>query len=92
MSHAGYASKFMESKLCSTSQYGSRKKKSTVIQLLETYNEVGRFINERVAVDTILFDFKRVRMVDASLIEESLQSFVVGGKVQNWIASYVSQR
>ena len=79
--------------LLSTSQFGFRRNRSTVTQLLVTLNEWLYYINKGYCVDVIYLDFaKAFDSVSHLKLLQVLASFGIKGKLYDWFNCYLSNR
>lgn len=79
--------------LISNKQYGFMPKRSTCIQLIETYNKIGKAMDLGKQVDVIYLDFsKAFDSVDHKLLLNKLKAYGITGKLFSWIENYLTNR
>ena len=75
------------------SQYGFRKKKSTILQLLTFFDEVHKSFDDDKKIEIIFTDFsKAFDRVDHGLLLSKLKTFGVQGKVLYVLKTYLMGR
>ena len=91
---ASRLTEYLESNnILSSHQYGFRSNRSTEDQLLLTYDDVGRWIDEGYVVDVIMLDFsKAFDVVSHGVLLSKLESLGVGGLLLAWISAFLSGR
>lgn len=79
--------------LITCKQYGFMPKKSTSIQLIESYEEIGKSLDKGSQVDAIFLDFaKAFDTVDHMLLITKLKFYGVKGTFLKWFESYLGNR
>ena len=74
-------------------QFGFRRGRSTVEQLLLVYEEIYRVVDSGKTMDLILFDYsKAFDKVCHKILLDKLKSIGIDGKLLNWIASFLEGR
>ena len=82
-----------EHDLLSHHQFGFRRGRSTVEQLLLVYEDIYRVIDSGKTADLILFDYsKAFDKVCHQILLEKLKSIGIDGKLLNWITSFLEGR
>ena len=82
-----------EHNLLSPHQFGFRRGRSTVEQLLLVYEEIYKAVDSGKTVDLILFDYsKAFDKVCHQILLEKLMSIGIDGKLLKWIASFLEGR
>ena len=82
-----------ENSLLSEDQFGFRKGRTVVDQLILTYDAVTTWYDEGSVVDVILFDFaKAFDVVDYRVLLSKLSSIGIGGAVLSWLESFLCGR
>ena len=82
-----------EHNLLTHHQFGFRRGRSTVEQLLLVYEEIFRVVDSGKTVDLILFDYsKAFDKVCHQILLEKLKSIGIDGKILKWIASFLEGR
>ena len=82
-----------ENKLYTKCQHGFRKGKSCTTQLLEVINDFTNYMDDGTPFDTIYLDFKKAfDSVHHSRLLVKLRSYGIGGKLYQWIKSFLSDR
>lgn len=80
-------------KLITKHQHGFLSKHSTCSQLIECTNDWSLALNARTAVDSVYVDFsKAFDSVSHFKLSAKLKSFGIGGKLDNWITSFLTNR
>ena len=74
-------------------QHGFRGGRSTMTQLLNHYESIMDIVVEGYSVDSIYLDFsKAFDKVDHNILLAKLNNLGIGGKVLNWITSFLKDR
>ena len=74
-------------------QHGFRSGRSTLSQLLFYYDSILDMLEDGADVDSIYLDFaKAFDKVDHGVLLKKLESLRIGGKILNWIASFLKKR
>ena len=82
-----------EGNLLNQSQHGFRHGRSCLSQLLAHYDEVLELLEKGLNVDTIYLDFsKAFDKVDHQIVIAKLSSLGIGGKLLEWIKSFLLDR
>ena len=82
-----------ENDLFSPDQYGFRKKRSCVTQLLEVLEKWTTLLDHGSSIDVIYFDFaKAFDSVPHQRLISKLQAYGIKGNVLKWIIEYLSDR
>ena len=85
---------FLESNnLLSCQQHGFRKGKSCLTELLKQYDEILNNFLKQNETDVIYLDFaKAFDKVDHEILLQKLKNIGIGGKLYDWIKSFLSDR
>lgn len=79
--------------ILSSEQFGFRSGRSTMDQLLLSYNDVSDWLDSGMVVDLILFDFsKAFDVVCHSVLLRKLQSIGIHGHLLRWIERFLLGR
>ena len=82
-----------EHNILSHHQFGFRRGRSTVEQLLLVYEEIYRLVDSGKTVDLILFDYsKAFDKVCHKMLLDKPKSIGIDGKLLKWIASFLEGR
>ena len=82
-----------ENNLLTNKQHGFRKGRSCLTQLLKTYDSILNNFMANDETDIIYLDFaKAFDKVDHALLLKKLRHLGIGGKVYEWIKSFLSDR
>ena len=82
-----------ENGLMNPTQHGFRSGRSTMTQLLNYYESIMEILIEGHSVDSIYLDFsKAFDKVDHNILLAKLSNLGIGGKIYNWIASFLKNR
>ena len=74
-------------------QHGFQAKKSTVSQLLETFNDWVRSIDSSKVIDVLYIDFaKAFDTVSHRILIDKLNGYGVDGNLLRWIRAFLSNR
>ena len=68
--------------LISPAQFGYRRGNSTVLQLLETYNEIAISVNKGSCVEVVMLDSNAFKTSSHQKLIDSLPSFGIGPTIQ----------
>ena len=79
--------------IISEEQFGFRASHSTVDQLILTYNDITRMLDDGRIVDLVFFDFtKAFDLVNHHILFAKLRSLGITGNILNWICSFLTNR
>jgi hypothetical protein len=79
--------------ILSPHQYGFRSGRSTEDQLLLTYEDVGRWVDEGYVSDVIMLDFsKAFDVVSHAVLLSKLELLGICGSLLAWISAFLSDR
>ncbi len=82
-----------ENSLFSSEQFGFRRKRSCVLQLIEFLEDVTSMLDEGNCVDAVYFDFaKAFDSVPHQRLLRKIRSFGIDGQIFDWISSFLSNR
>jgi hypothetical protein len=82
-----------ENCLLNPSQHGFRRGRSCLSQLLDHYDKILSMLEQGLNVDVIYLDFaKAFDKVDHQILLEKLELLGIGGKLLEWIKSFLLQR
>jgi len=74
-------------------QHGFTKKKSTISQLLNYYQDIITMVENKENVDTVYLDFsKAFDKVDHKILLQKLHQLGIRGKIHRWIKSFLTNR
>ena len=79
--------------LLTDNQFGFRRSRSTVEQLLLTYEEISKGMDNGYLVDMVFFDFQKAfDLVNHIILIEKLRSIGIEDPLLGWIADFLYQR
>ena len=89
-----WLTKYLESNdILSPHQYGFRSSRSTEDQLLLTYDDVWRWIDEGYVANVVMIDLsKAFDVVSHAVLLSKLESLGISGSLLAWISAFLSGR
>ena len=79
--------------LLSDSQFGFRKNRSTILQLLIVMEDWAEALDNDLQVDTVYLDFRKAfDSVPHRRLIQKLEGYGISGNLLNWLKSFLNQR
>ena len=75
------------------SQHGFRQNRSTVLQLLEPFEDIISSLEEKANIDIVLLDYsKAFDRINISILLMKLKKLGIGGSIARWIGTFLLER